>query len=879
MKAADGLSSEESCGLLINVIRTLTTSASSDQKQIEKTRLEAGFDKSAKQVDDLLARHQKDVGNSLKTFRNVSTEITACRQRIHAVKNALAASKVLLQCRRDDLKKLWVEDAEQKCICNILEQIEEIKKMDVAFNEHIVEHRYNEAVDVLKKSDILLNGPLSAVTGLDQLRQHVSSLSRNLFETVVNDMLELLFVRPAESQMLELMKGMSMEQLNESVLCVQLREKYKENALTSSEVPTDKKLAECLASLAVFDQLMSALEQVFLRSKTTFYKSIDDTVTLLKIIMKESVADSSHLAQLIKVVVLQINASHEVIKVLGKELTKVGRYVQDINVEKRFWDAVLEVLQTLVMKHLDFYEPNPDAYDGDVPKTRALFRFDGTNCVSSYSYRRTAQPISSICKPNPYNIIPIFRVLDGLGRDIEHNFDLDKFSTFMQTFVMTTFIQRVHDDISAKRQATLSRGDVWSQLSSTTAHNVKVLSSSLQIYEQCEEVGKLVRNMERYTAQFALIWLDTIEAYAASAADTYAIVTKSRNTSEEGIIEQQKISAQWTADEDISRTLKSLPQWTLLNQANVAPNSFDPDVTPTSRMAVMNSESDKDVRARTEREAELLIANLAGKKALHKAELISDMDSIKQLIFMHESLLWFTMQMRTLIAEEPKMAQDMMKTHSIPRRDGKPGEQRLREALLQQLGILEDISETCLLMIHLELRVHCFYYLLPLAQMKNAQFHDEMDKAVYDFRDDMIQFHRLLGGTVVEKKAKCLFEGLGHLCASIFIHSSQHMTKLTESNKKRIIRDIIGVQQALSYITGRRESELDRAKTFFDLLNKDPEQLLALIMERGAIFSFQEYTFLISLAVRSDPKLSSEPGALDRKINQLRSILSQKHTA
>lgn len=102
------------------------------------------------------------------------------------------------------------------------------------------------------------------------------------------------------------------------------------------------------------------------------------------------------------------------------------------------------------------------------------------------------------------------------------------------------------------------------------------------------------------------------------------------------------------------------------------------------------------------------------------------------------------------------------------------------------------------------------------------------------------------------------------------------MTKLTESNKKRVIRNIVGVQQHLCRLTGRRESELDRAKTFFDLLNKDPDQLLAMIMERGATFTFQEYTYLIALAVRSDHSLSAQPGALDAKINQLRSILSQQ---
>ena len=59
---------------------------------------------------------------------------------------------------------------------------------------------------------------------------------------------------------------------------------------------------------------------------------------------------------------------------------------------------------------------------------------------------------------------------------------------------------------------------------------------------------------------------------------------------------------------------------------------------------------------------------------------------------------------------------------------------------------------------------------------------------------------------------------------------SQHINKLTESNKKRIIRNIAGIQQHLCRITQRRENELDRAKTFFDLLNKDPDQLLGLCL-------------------------------------------------
>ena len=110
--------------------------------------------------------------------------------------------------------------------------------------------------------------------------------------------------------MLELIKGMNVDTLNESVLCIRLTEKYKdvEPSLSTTLLPTSQsspiaaRLAECLESLAVFDQLTNALDQVFTRSKSIYMKAINDTVSLLRLLMKEPVADSSHLARLIQIV-------------------------------------------------------------------------------------------------------------------------------------------------------------------------------------------------------------------------------------------------------------------------------------------------------------------------------------------------------------------------------------------------------------------------------------------------------------------------------------------------------------------------------------------------------------------------------------------------
>jgi hypothetical protein len=58
-------------------------------------------------------------------------------------------------------------------------------------------------------------------------------------------------------------------------------------------------------------------------------------------------------------------------------------------------------------------------------------------------------------------------------------------------------------------------------------------------------------------------------------------------------------------------------------------------------------------------------------------------------------------------------------------------------------------------------------------------------------------------------------------------------------------RNIFTVQRHLSQISGRPETELNRASFFYDLVNKDPDDLLIKIMERGAEFTHMEYTYLL----------------------------------
>ncbi|CAD5207871.1 unnamed protein product [Bursaphelenchus okinawaensis] len=875
-----------SSGLLINVIRTIATSASDDQRELARERLQTGYQDSGKVIDRLLTEQEEDVKTSVESFRDVATNIRECRERINRVQNALSASRNLLQSRRDELKKLWMENLEQKKIGQILEQIEEVKNMERIVDGLMKEEKFREAVDKLKRADIALNGPLSAIEGLHQLRTNIIDTSQHVLNVIIEKLLEWLVAEPFERQLFEVIRKLSESAIAESAVCARLLEKKYPDFITNitgtqTQIGVDLakdrktelnlKIVDALEALMVFDQLDTALDQLALRTPKLCKTALSDTVNLLSTLHANEGLDSNHLVHFINVLIAEMRACFYGHKILADE---VGRLRMNEECKKeviwRYWDGMQSVMETVVSDHVDIYPMKSDTQEKTVDKRRILFRFSNTAAVSgSTGIVAKQQPFALICPADPYNIIPIFHPLNRFCHEIEANIDQSpcKLHTFLHAFVMDIFIERIRKDMDQKIDYALSGNEVWQTLATVGGSKNKILVSCKRVFELCEQIGQFINSMDAYTQRFASLWVLIMEEYTKTATEMYSRITHSRTVQGDKMTEHSKTSANWAVDEDISRLLKSLPSW----QVVVNQTPLTGDMTPGGILSL--NESEQDIRLRTQRESEILISNLGSLAKIDHHAVITDINHAKAIICMHESLQWFSQNMRHLIATIPTKAKQAMKclVH-IRSPDGQVVEQLLSDALEQRLASVEQMSETCLLMLHLELRVHCFYHLLPLAR-GNAQ--DENDREIENFRRDLTQFHLLLTHHIAANKLKYLFDGLGHLCASIFIHCSQYIQKLTENGRKRVCRTIFAVQKTISKLTARPEAELTRAQVFFELLNKSPDQLLAQIRERGRQFTDLEYRYLLALAIRSHPVLSSQHGVLELKLNQLNEILSQ----
>uniref|UniRef100_A0A183BHQ2 Exocyst complex component Sec8 n=1 Tax=Globodera pallida TaxID=36090 RepID=A0A183BHQ2_GLOPA len=842
--AAESISSE----LLINVIRTLTTTVSNDQRQLEKQRIEQCYRQSEQNIDKLLKEHRSDALHCLSTFQSVSKELTSSREQIRNIKSSLSLCKTFLQCRRDDLNKFWLENAQQKKVCDILQQIQQIKKIEKTVDVQLANGQYKEMIRVLKDADVLLKGPFDKMEGISQLKFVVSENLQKVFGQIVNDLLQCAFVEPFEAQTLEAVKS---GKIVESKIGAALIERYPKKKLVAmnDESALRLRLADLLQSLLVFGQVNKALDEMFDRMPNLFLRLSNGAAE----VVKQSAGgersagdrDASHLAKFVNIAIAQMSFASRNFALLSLELQQLShQFLPNCQpIMKRFWHIVQVGFEEILAEYLLVWRNKKDGNDGaggGGAQKKALFSFENASFVSSVNASSRKKQFCVVCTPDIYNVVAIFHKLSALCREVESQLGEDccYLSVYLQTFVAEAFLEQIRVDLERQTESVLNGADLWSSMSDVPPHTQRILSCCVRVFELCERINGYIVSMEPYALRFASFWLLILEHFIKGFSDKYFQIVMLRQVhADGGWADYPKLSAAWVVDEDISRLLMSLP-------------------TDVVNLASILGESEQEIRERTQRESEILIGNLGTQKQPKSSELITSMDHIKALACLHESLQWFVGKMRALVDGLSSRAKELTKT-------------RIQ---ITTTGNDVKLSDNLLLILHLELRFHCFFHLITITQNQSALSllsQDEIDRDVMEFGRDLSQFHATLHAHLSPTKLKYLFDGLGYLC-------SQYLTKLSEMGRKRICRAIFSVQKYLSQLSGRPETELQRAQIFFDFLNKDLDQLFATIVERGAVFSFAEYSILLSLLIRSHPTLNSQPGVLEAATNQLRDILSHQ---
>uniref|UniRef100_A0A672LLX9 Exocyst complex component Sec8 n=1 Tax=Sinocyclocheilus grahami TaxID=75366 RepID=A0A672LLX9_SINGR len=888
--------SKDPSGLLISVIRTLSSSEDVQDRETEKGRLEEAYEKCDHDVDELIVQHYTELTTAIRTYQSITERITSSRNKIKQVKENLLSCKMLLHCKRDELRKLWIEGVEHKHVLSLLDEIENIKQVPQKLEASMASKHYLHATDMLVSAVDSLEGPLLQVEGLGDLRLELHSKKLNIHLVLIDELHRHLYIKSTSRvghRGKDKDKGRSASK-DTSVLDVGLstpRKLTEPSQFSTPGTSSMRELQEMREDLDVDPEENSAEFMGILIKALAKLKKIPETIKAimerlepeLKQILKRSttqIADHAYqrgenLAQdnqpsaskCANNLFITSGLAH-----LVEQLLKVSKSKMNLDVYCN--------CNVLLMDYLDVKntrraaEPSAQlsyaSTGGDFgaffakkkplrPK-QSLFKFESSShAISMSAYLREQRrelysksgelqggaddnlieggETKFLCKPGARNITVIFQPLLRFIQEIESRMGPAQakqcqLRTFLTYYINDLFLSQVRTETNKEIEAVAKVSDPLKILASAdTMKNLGVqrplLQSTVVVEKSIQDLMSLMQDLSAYSNQFLEMVCDKLKEYKEICNAAYRGIVQCE--------EKLTISASWAKDEDISRLLQSLPNWASMTQPR--------------QLRQKREEEEDFTRAAFAKESEVLTGNL-GDKLIPQNEILRDVSDLKALANLQESMEWLATRLRGFFSNLPLSSDAQVNSENV----------RSREQILQTLTDLsrsfQDIADRCLLVLHLEVRVHCFHYLIPLAKQGNYAIvanaaSMDFDPLVVKLNKDISAIEEVMGAALQQHKFQYIFEGLGHLISCILINGAQYFKRISESGIKKMCRNIFVLQQNLTNITMSREADLDFARQYYEMLYNTADELLNLVVDQGVRYTELEYINALSLLHRS----------------------------
>ncbi|XP_050181185.1 exocyst complex component 4 [Myiozetetes cayanensis] len=945
--------SKDPSGLLISVIRTLSTSDDVEDRETEKGRLEEAYEKCDRDLDELIVQHYTELTTAIRTYQSITERITSSRNKIKQVKENLLSCKMLLHCKRDELRKLWIEGIEHKHVLNLLDEIENIKQVPQKLEQCMASKRYLNATDMLVSAVDSLEGPLLQVEGLSDLRLELHSKKMNLHLVLIDELHRHLYIKSTNrvgqrgkdrGRIGSLVKDASPVPLLD-VTNLSTPRKFLETSQFStpgSSSMRDSTLLEIKEDTELDPEENSNVFMGILIKGLAKLKKIPETVKAiqdrleqeLKQIVKRSttqVADNGYqrgenisqenqprlLLELLELLFDKFNAvaaAHSV--VLGHLQQTVAspcsQHDGDIKLYDMVdvWVKIQDVLQMLLTEYLDMkntrtasepsaqlsYASSGREFAAFFAKKKPqrpknpLFKFESSSHAISMSaylreqrrelYSRSGElqggPDDNliegggskfVCKPGARNITVIFHPLLRFIQEIELAMELGPakqcpLREFLTMYIKNIFLNQVLAEINKEIEGVTKASDPLKILANADTMKVlgvqrPLLQSTVIVEKTVQDLLNLMHDLSAYSDQFLHMVCVKLQEYK----DTCNLAYRSIVQSDEKLV----ISASWAKDDDISRLLKSLPNWSSMAQ----PKQLRPK----------REEEEDFIRAAFGKESEVLIGNL-GDKLIPQQEILRDVSDLKALANMHESLEWLAGRAKGAFSS-------LSSSHTMsPGQDSHSSTEQLpaSEQILQSLSELarsfQEMADRCLLVLHLEVRVHCFHYLIPLAKQGNYAIVANVESMDYDplvvrLNKDISAIEEAMSASLQQHKFQYIFEGLGHLISCILINGAHYFKRISESGIKKMCRNIFILQQNLTNITMSREADLDFARQYYEMLYNTADELLNLVVDQGVKYTELEYIYALNLLHRSQTGVGDQT-TQNMRLQRLKEIICEQ---
>lgn len=493
-----------------------------------------------------------------------------------------------------------------------------------------------------------------------------------------------------------------------------------------------------------------------------------------------------------------------------------------------------------------------------------------------------------VCKPNYRNITAVHDILQRIIVDIDSNIKLHPTKRILDRklteFIRDRFIGRVIKDICESAQLTSSSSTADQNrlaelvplvLQKQLQLSIPILQSTYLIFKSCEELCALVKCLPPYADDFCQAIIDLLFKHRESCNKLFLSIVERNDSPGTSIY-----SNEWVKDQDINRHLRTMPAFDAFIRAAKQQHSNSID----------QEDNADNIRFRQTKETETLLINFS-QNEMNQDDICVNYKQIKLLANIHESLDWLYCKLSYYFDILDKCLTDTKHldaltqttvTSSYTSRSLKQSLHQYDQLKLSRVNLeifsnamktTLTLSYDILLVLFLEIRLHCFYHLSLL--FRNASHYasaidTDPDENIMTLNRDLTRLQETLHSSLNENKFAFLFQGLGFVLATILIRAAPRFNRLSETGVTKMCRNIFAIEQTLTPIRTVGDAELMRAHRYYDLLlyTTKADDIIAFIEEHRHIYTEQDVLHLLQLKHRSFP--ASESGNFDlHKYEQL----------
>ncbi|KAJ2307146.1 exocyst subunit [Coemansia sp. Cherry 401B] len=214
---------------------------------------------------------------------------------------------------------------------------------------------------------------------------------------------------------------------------------------------------------------------------------------------------------------------------------------------------------------------------------------------------------------------------------------------------------------------------------------------------------------------------------------------------------------------------------------------------------------------------------LKADRSLNPYELVFDGKRLAAVAQLHQTLEWLRAQLAPVLAGAADCA--------------------------RVLGRFQSLAVQCLMVLRIEVRVHCMHYLdLALREGDYALARDAVEPEPYvqALNADLAAAEERLAACLPADKLALVFAGVSVLMAHTLVANARHIRRFNAAGCRKMARNILALQQNLTNIALPEEGGLDAARRYYELYDLGADGILRHIAEHGAEFALDDYRRMLA---------------------------------